>query len=184
MIQFILVFLFGIIIIGVKPSIAGIDHYDITDTTIRVYAPAGSVKYYNLDLNNDGTIDFKIGAQCFESWEGYHPPHTAYKMSIRSTGTSQLAIGPFFTNDTISADLNFRSYQDIYGNIPGVGLIGMWAYRFEKLNKDTYVGLSITINGNVYYGWIRMDVSINSFTVYSYAFNNVSNASMLAGQTN
>lgn len=59
---------------------------------------------------------------------------------------------------------------------------GPWA------NKDRYLGIEFSIDGEVHYGWIRLTVSIGkrleplSATVDGYAYETVPNQSILAGQ--
>ena len=143
--QFISAFFLALALTGFKPTSASIVYTNINDTTIEVNAIPGSTKYYNLDLNNDGTADFKISVKCFESWQGYHPPHTAIKTSISRMNGGQIAAGPFFNNDTISSALDYWNQIDIYGNIPGLGIIGRWANRVKQESRDMYLALKNTI---------------------------------------
>ncbi len=54
-------------------------------------------------------------------------------------------------------------------------------------STDGYVGLKLKKGANVYYGWVRLLVSASSksasFTIKDYAYNNISNQNILAGQT-
>ena len=120
--------------------------------------------------------------KCFESWQGYHPPHPAFKTSIIRMDGGQIAAGPFFNNDTISSTLTFENQANIYGSIPGLGIVGRWAHKVKQESRDMYLGLKIIDNGNIYYGWVKLKVGFKSITICSYAYNNVNDALILAGQ--
>ena len=165
-------------------SFARIIYTNITDIIVKVNGTAGSLEYYSLDLNNDGTNDIKIGAKCYESWLGHHPPYEAFNIFVDGLGDTQVILKPCFANDTISSNSSFRDKSEIYGYVPGFGFTGSFADTFEENNTTTYLGLQLVVNGNIYYGWIKIKLTYNSFTISDFAYNDRIDNQIIAGQTN
>lgn len=167
-----------------KAIYAGIDYTNIADTTIRMPNTINSINYYYLDVNNDGNGDFKIGLKYFESWEGYHPPHNSYIVSVSGIGPNQVNQGPFFANDTIQSNLSFEGYSGISGGVPGIGPIGRWPYFNNDPNVFAYIGLKFTIDSEEHYGWVRIKTDGRSVTIGSYAYGTTKGEMIIAGQIN
>lgn len=136
---------------------------------------------YFLDLNNDGTDDFRI-------WHNgnsnlYVSPLTAGNAVLGSGGATyaypfnlslnspiNAAAGTFFTNGFAGGfqSLNYGSCS--FGNFCST--------------TNGYLGLSFELAGNTHYGWARLDVDAigNVWSVKDYAYNDVADATILAGE--
>lgn len=161
---------------------AGI-YYTSADTT--VYAPDSleGTNYYNIDLNGDEVIDFRIGAQFYLSYEGYHPPYETYMIVADSTGLNQISFGPYYDGDTIHQNLSYMYGDILFGYFPGNGYIGWWSLEMADGPAYAYLGLSLLHQGNTYYGWIRLKADRDAFYVTGYAWHNEPDMPIIAGQT-
>jgi hypothetical protein len=137
--------------------------------------------HYDLDLNNDGTVDFNFHIKSDGAG--------AVKMSGAATSYNAIAgtysspykyPSVFELDDVIDDGLTWVSggtqtmassgyYLNPYGN---------W---FDQTDK--YLGVRLNLSGNDHYGWVRLDVSADghSFTVKDYAYESASATSILAG---
>ena len=135
---------------------------------------------YGLDLNNDGTIDFNfnggyVGYLYLEptaasnSFLGSGSGNFTYPFNL-SSGASIAPEGSTWFNNGFSdgfASLNYGSCS--FGNFCDV--------------VDGYIGLRFTFEGNLHYGWVRLDTNEDSsFTIKDYAFNATPDEAITAGQ--
>lgn len=144
---------------------------------------AGSIgSQYFLDLNNDGTDDFRI-------WHN---------------GSLNLYISPLAgTNETLGSGGATFAYP--FALTSGAAIssgAGAWfnngyAGGFQSLNygscsfgnwcnvTDRYIGLRFDIAGSIHYGWVRLDVDFsgNSWVVKDYAYENTAGTAINAGDT-
>jgi hypothetical protein len=138
-------------------------------------------------LNNDGIVDFTISASytsvtCF-------PTGTGQRKSVNITAQSanKVMLNMMSANDTIGSTLPFiassGSLRSITLSFQCPASTGSWISA-----TDHYLGLQLTVGSSIYYGWVRLDVTVPGtpdphFTVKDYAYNTVANQSILAGQT-
>lgn len=145
---------------------------DITDFTFTSNATL------NFDFNNDGTAEFT-----FEEMGGSVGCMFDY-MNVNFFGTGTLASGHGWDiikslplNMVIGSSSTFDAQGDAYINAG-------WANTNEMFpNGDSYVGTTFKIGANRYYGWILVNSSAGVIKVKSYAYNNVANQSINAGQS-
>ena len=145
-----------------------------------------------LDLNNDGTPEFKI-FQAFSSvtyyyFDSYYYSYNSVLQQATNSGLSVMRataenayVGALNFNELISADQNFNankvlgifSYYDTHAD-------GMWANAGQK-----FMGVKFKIAEEIHYGWVRLSVPIfcKSFTVYDYAYEDEPGKAIRAGQT-
>lgn len=142
------------------------------------------INYYDLDLNDDDTTDYKIGARFFLSNEGPHPPYNAYEVIIWSTGENALDTGPFIENDTIDSSNTFRLTDVILGRIPVHGNIGAWSVKDGNFNIYRFIGLKLKKNNQFYYGWLKIKATESSFTIRSYAINETAGQAIVISEPN
>ena len=160
------------------------------DTTISCSA-IGCIQSYNLDLNNDATVDFTLYTSyqfvpCTLSTGGIM--QRVYVSSQSGNGIDTLMMN---ANDTIGSNLAFsassenlrrKTFQGGQCN----GSSGSWTST-----SDHYLGLQITVGASTYYGWARLNVVVPGvyptstvyFRVKDYAYNSIPNQPILAGQT-
>ncbi|MBA2423023.1 MAG: T9SS type A sorting domain-containing protein [Chitinophagales bacterium] len=151
---------------------------DLADVTV-----SGDGASYDLDLNNDGTVDYRIN---ITSNGG-----TGVKMLAEALGNNAIAgtaAAPYFypyvmdLNDVIGPDLEWNGganqtmaisgyYPDPYGN---------W---FGEIDK--YLGLRLDMGSDNHYGWARLDVSddAKTLTVKDYAYESTAETEIMAGAT-
>ena len=160
------------------------------DTTISCSA-IGCIQSYNLDLNNDATVDFTLYTSyqfvpCTLSTGGIM--QRVYVSSQSGNGIDTLMMN---ANDTIGSNLAFsassenlrrKTFQGGQCN----GSSGSWTST-----SDHYLGLQISVGASTYYGWARLNVVVPGvyptstvyFRVKDYAYNSIPNQPILAGQT-
>ena len=156
-----------------------------------VYTPTHHViaegGHYLLDINHDGITDFTLQAQIthttsgffaslsavpaagngVEGWTGYQPWASALKAGRR--------IGPqqYFPGKVLAFYCS-----PFCSDVP----TGSWV----NVNKR-YLGLEVKVGGKIHYGWARMNVTIQGFsivgTLTGYAYETVPGKPIKAGQT-
>lgn len=176
-----LLFLIYIIYSGVNAQISFTDINP--DTTIFHPDTVGGTNYYNLDLNNDGITDFKIGAEYSLSSEFTHRALENYLIKISTVIPNKVNVGPYFEGDTISPSANYLKSNWIYGIIAGQGIIGAWPVDVNSVDIYAYIGLEFNLNNSEYYGWVRLKTNGYSFSIDSYAWNNIPGQLIIVGQT-
>ena len=144
-----------------------------------------------LDLNNDGTPEFKL----YQTFSFYYTSSYAYYYSYNSVrqiatnaglsvmrATEENAyVAALKSNSLISADQNFNA-DKVLGVVSYYDALaeGMWPGAGQK-----FMGVKFKIEENIHYGWIRLSVADNcgSFTVYDYAYEDEAGQAIKAGQT-
>lgn len=175
-------------IAGVAEANGQIVYTDITDHMGNSANPE-----YMLDLNNDGTPDFKVHqynyvSSYYGSWsfnalflqplnagnevliDESNPGNYAYPFALDSGAI--ISSGQTTWNDnSFSTGYMSLNYDGDDGNFIGV--------------TDKFVGLRFVVSGETYYGWARLDVnsSATSWVVKDYAYNSTPDAPINAGQT-
>jgi len=162
-----------------------------------IYTPVkpafvGSDTTYNLDLNNDGIVDFKIvqtHATFFNSGTNYSfSAHGGEYLGAVAMSSNALIGKPFYYGSAINAN-NVGFYGWAKGQSFEYGKWREWGNDGTSFNsggpwnfnQDTaYVPLKLVDNGNTYYGWVRLYAG--SFTVTGYAYNSVPDSGIYAGQ--
>jgi len=165
---------------------------DLTPDTI-----VNDNEIYYLDLNNDGTPDFKfvhedsasglngngIGvailhtdAEFMGDLPAVDPSHYyPYKFKINTSIDSNASTMQWVTKhpdpDVIRV-LNLQFYNSSYA--------GQWVFGVT----NHYLGVRVKINQKWHYGWILMDVVANAtqMTIKSYAYRANSDSTVLAGE--
>ncbi len=141
-----------------------------------------------LDVDNDGITDFKfsnvgysnsvlealkvVGVQSNKIWG------TGRYASALPAGVRIGPKGKFQANPSLMA----KATQCYYYSCSKKNL-GLWANVTHR-----YLGLKFSINGEVHYGWARLDVTVEPYSrVYSaltgYAYETVANTPIITGKT-
>jgi hypothetical protein len=168
------------------PSQAAVVYTDIQDVTLTATAN------HFLDLNNDGIDDYQIMWVNFASGRGglLMPLNGNQALgSVYGTSSSYFYPKALSFGNMISGGQtvwNSGGYQTLAGlgiyTSSGVtyysGYYGKW---FGATNK--YLGLRFKVGTNWHFGWVRMDVGATAdfLTVKDFAYENVPNAAILAG---
>jgi hypothetical protein len=151
---------------------------------------------FNLDLDNNGVVDFVVGAVSgiftYTSSSGgtmQFPYNLAFAYTAAPTTNMMDTIAPdgftvaHNTNDNISAvnlwdnsgqftlGYDFTTVSAVYGQWPGA--------------TDKYLALKFDIGGTTHYGWARLTVSADAgtITLKDFAYESTANLPILAGAT-
>ena len=156
------------------------------DSTVQATI-ATQISSYDLDLNNDGTVDFEIRhfyPDPLNAAVELHPKNGNEVVVFASLLTAKFPVA-LMKDDTINAsNSTINSTRFWLGTAPTfylnneAGTIGDWLGV-----NDRYLGLRINLSGQWHYGWCRLDVpqTSNLFVVKDYAFNTAPNQLILAG---
>jgi hypothetical protein len=162
-----------------------------------VYTPAHKViktgSKYDLDLNHDGLPDFTF----------HNERHSSSSECFLSVELSALPGGP--ANGIAGFKTVFENGWAIalkrgYGVGPRRYFVGRWmATHYQSVMCDTgsggswrnvknrYLGFKFKINGKNHYGWGRLNVSLQGFsitaTLTGYAYETKAGKAIIAGQT-
>lgn len=150
---------------------------------------------YFVDLNGDGTDDFRIHQSFYSFYYSassygsnnrlFIEPLTASNDVLASNSSGNFAY-PFALaqNSVISSSQSFWRNE---GYSSGVQSLNYASCSFGNFcSTDAYIGVRFNIGaGNTHYGWIRLEVLTDipdSWTIKEFAYNSVADASILAGQ--
>lgn len=181
-----IIILIALIILGVIhiPCYSQIS-YTVINPQFTVTMPDSiDVNYYNINLDSDNSIDFRIGARYKITMEHSWRIFDFHYVFIESLNENKINVGPYFDGDTISSSIKFHKINWIYGYGQEYdGFVGSWPYSVETVDTFAYVALQFRQNNNIHYGWVKLKSDRESFTVDSFGWNQVPNQPILAGQT-
>ena len=132
---------------------------------------------YQLDINNDQVIDYEINLNDVSSNGCYTINIKCFNdnnVAVYSPPVKTLAPYSYENNTSIDEFLNWHSYD--YGNgglmAMGTQCTGYFFGNFRGV-EDEFIGLKFSDVNETYYGWIRVDVSLNSdwVIIKDYAYN-------------
>ncbi len=165
---------------------AGDAHGQVVYTDIDPDVSLGADETYDLDLNDDGIVDFVIGnrtASEFQKAEIYVSSAAANAI-VGYTGS----LGYYYPS-ALEAGTNIGDG----GNwiVPHPYATMLIAYttggNFGQFNgvEDKYIGLQFAVDGNTHFGYVRLDVAVgaSTVTIKDYAFNATVDADIEAGAT-
>jgi hypothetical protein len=154
-------------------------------------APVSSVT--NLDLNNDGIVDFQISnklgsvrcgassSQCYVTMRvlpqnaGNAIWGTRGSASALGSGVTLGSKGKFQAGHEFMAQEHFSAEDSVFGSA------GYWPGTTRR-----YLGLKFIIQGQVHYGWARLNVTATNKGIYGaiseYAYETVPNKPIRTGQ--
>ncbi|HLY71803.1 MAG TPA: hypothetical protein VKR53_18845 [Puia sp.] len=156
-----------------------------------------SQRQYNLDLNNDGIIDFVFtetadpSTDCRASngitYSGDVKPSSASNNAIVYDGAVPRPLDSLTVIDANSSWTKDSANEWLYSNTIGPAAKcdppgGPWDYAIPA---NQYLGLKFIKNGNTYYAWARISKGIDatSLMLQGYAYDIIPNQQILAGQT-
>jgi hypothetical protein len=166
---------------------------------------------FNLDLNNDGIVDFEFNYTSSACGDGLIAPEVSYtylsieptsgdnmNMATNSSITSGLNLEPVLDSSTAIAPDSLwvnRSQYMLYGAAREGYIRCMVVHGYWLNVSDKYIGLKFAIGNSTYYGWARLSSSYaataapyrhltnGQLILKDYAYNSVPNQPILAGQT-
>lgn len=141
---------------------------------------------YELDLNNDGTIDFTINRSRTTTASGavrIVPQAGNEVLGATSYGGAYFLPYALSNGDAINGDETLwnGTINSAYLTLAWYSTYGYWAGG----QTDKYLGLRIDVDGAMHYGWVRLDVAAGggSFTLKDYAFVSNAGVGIEAGAT-
>jgi len=157
--------------------------------------------YFNLDLNNDGIADFKLGnslesSSSVTSNDGNHWEQI-YMNSMKRVGQNKIATTltaqcfgkPYevLDGEPINQYLPFTTNSLLYSHhilieTSANGNSNFFAGENGCIQgNDVLVGLKVVKNGGDFYGWARLQVYSNRIQLREYAINTIPDSTILAG---
>ncbi len=155
--------------------------------------------FFNLDLNNDGIVDFHLHGDNGQFNNGGSSGSAGFSGSAYIDALSSneiIGIPPVMLNalDTISQNNNWGQsnllVNDYFHQSWGYTISGSWVNSSSTTSgnwqtaDNNYLGLKIKVGIDIYYGWARLSGNgYNGFIIKDYAFFNSPNHPILAGET-
>jgi hypothetical protein len=149
----------------------------------------GDTLIYDLDINNDGTVDLQISAIVdFYQYKPHREKQEIYKILAQPTNGTEVLKGlfdakRFETGQLLPGDdgtwIGDESVglaaQDHDGNVSGD-----WAGT-----NNGYLAVKLNVNNNIHYGWVRLNVNDKAMgcTIEEFAYNDVPSGGLLVGST-
>jgi hypothetical protein len=164
---------------------AQIIYTDIPDTTgLQVYSGDFILSIYDLDLNNDGIVDFELyGKLLFSNSSG------ALNSSVMICEPSDNAfVSPYNyptkldCGESINAQANFATFCRELDYIYCLGSTAETeSGNYWNDNTPHCLGLRFSLGGDTLYGWVRLKVeNYGQFEIYDYAYNSIPNEGIAA----
>lgn len=138
---------------------------------------------FDLDLNSDGITDFSLTQYYSTSYShGQYHFFSGIFLTIINDNSGIATTAP--GNDNISI-FNNGDTIDVNDNWYAASLYSVDFNAQWNGVKNKYIGARVKLNGQNYYGWIRVTVGSNgnSITIKDYAFNATPEAPIIAGDT-
>ncbi len=160
---------------GISEADAGIIYTDeVPDFT------GASGSQYLLDLNNDGTDDFRIWHN--GSYNLYVSPLAAANRVLGSGGATFAYPFALTAGSPINAGAGTFYNNGFAGGFQSLNY-GSCSFGNWCSVTDRYLGFEFQIAGNTHYGWARLDVNFagNAWVVKDYAYEDVANTNINAG---
>jgi hypothetical protein len=190
------------VLIGVNQASGQVVYYDYSPDTLIQAPNTCSAIYFDLDIDSDAAIDFQFRAKkCIPN------PSTTYgcrseNLHILRMGSNGL-IPAYYTcianNSTYSNVCQVKQLSSGYvignnANFQSCSMLRNWDYcTFQQWLTDcgtwdtgvlSVAGLKFYINGQVHYGWVRIQIlSKSSCKILDYAYQSQPGAPMAAGST-
>ncbi len=140
---------------------------------------------YKLDLNRDGITDFTIQDTFITGTDAYIAKLSATPAVGHGVEGFTTSFNPFAFALKRGSPIGPRQY------FPGAVMVyagSSGSARGSWVNiKDRYLGLRFKIHGKAHYGWARLNVQVQAFsitaTLTGYAYETSPNKAIIAGRT-
>ncbi|WP_428387015.1 PEP-CTERM sorting domain-containing protein [Mucisphaera sp.] len=142
--------------------------YTPVDPAVTLVQYPGTPSYFNLDFNNDGTIESAI-------------LNTGVNMQARSfppartlTSTGSYYVFSFAAGELIDGNAAFSG---------GANLMINPTYGYNFVGTGGYIGFQFDIDGSTHYGWAQVDVTLTpqEAVITGYAYESTPNTGIVAG---
>lgn len=177
----------GSIMIGTTLAQAQVIYTDV-NPDIYVSGEDYFIDIYELDLNNDGVVDYVLRSKnvihdlyCSEENSIYVEPN--YGNSI--AGSPNVKV--INSGETIDNALAWKqggsvlaSHFDQVVCWGGSGSTWTWSSGLWLNVNEKYMGFRFDINGNQHYGWARLSTSYSGIVIHEYAYQSTPGAPLIA----
>jgi len=159
-----------------------------------VYTPAhtfiGCGRHFSLDLNHDGFNDFTI-----KNTYRRNSTYTRCRLEIGPDGGGGIAYNAnngylanvFQKGQTIDFGNPPPRGEEIMGEVFALYRQGHYTYGYWINVKDGCLGLAFRIDGQIHFGWARLDVRTTGLRIRTlltgYAYETQPNTPIIAGDT-
>jgi hypothetical protein len=146
----------------------------------------GTNHVYELDLNHDGTADFKISNRSFFTDTIVATLSALPAQANNRVVGAQPQIGSPYYAYALTHGVTIGPKQPFSGGwmawSDGANRAGRWANVSGR-----YLGLKFRIKDKIHYGWARFNVTVGNSritaTLTGYAYDTIPNKTIIAGQT-
>ena len=177
---------------GALAAASGAAHAQIIYTDVNPDITVGAAGIYNLDLNNDGLLDFTLQQRSgtiytFIQYDvvGVNPEFTLNAVDTLGSEAAHAADAGFTIDSTLNwVDSTVIGTQfpptaaGLAAVIPGFGSGGNFLGQNGK-----FLPLRFYVEGETFFGWVRLDVASDalSFKVIDYAYRNAALMPIVTG---
>ncbi len=143
------------------------------------YGPAGATELFTIS-----GVDFGASNQHYGSWSGAGFAVVSFWADGADGAAADLAFAGVSAGESIGAGFSGGSNLYYYMRFAS----GQMSIQYGALEfgAGELVGFSVSSSGDTYYGWIEYDLSMSegsfTFTVNSWAYNDVAGQGIIAGQ--
>lgn len=132
----------------------------------------------DLDFNNDGTAEFTFS----ESGGTVGAMFDSESINFITYGTFDAGEG-WDVIKSLTAGTNINA-TGVFGALGDAYINPFWATAGQMFpSGDSYIGTTFKIGNFKYYGWILVNVTNDVVTIKKYAYNNIAEQPITAGQT-
>jgi hypothetical protein len=168
-------------------------HIVATPVNIPITENAGIIQF---DINGDGIPDFGLSANIYEF--ARTPPMGNFSSLLRvvpaQAGNEEWAVSSNLANENecaaavhkgmrIGGTRQFRSGPLIMLVAGGSETRGRSSHCPWNGTHSPYLGLKFMIDGQVHYGWARVNAAVRSAVLTGFAYETVPNKPIIAGAT-
>jgi len=161
--------------------------------THKVLHGSNPAKSLPLDLNNDGTVDFRIFDLWFvdtdfgpTGWLSILPSHSPNGVEGHRVNFGTIYVSALAGGVRIGQNAQFFSKT-----FPSPSMCHATDYSHTALwcsVQDHYLGLRLVIKGKIHYGWARLNTTLGkrahiTATLTGYAYETIPNKPIIAGKT-
>jgi len=155
--------------------------------------PIGNNQKVSLDLNNDGVTDFILVNDTHFSTTPFGDDLSILPAVVGSAAGGKMVRRGYFAG-AIPAGVSVGSSRKFLAHRANLAYASLTAFTYVsggywKYARNRYLGLKFLIDGEVHFGWARLNVQANKKTqevkaiLTGYAYETIANQPIVTGQT-
>ena len=136
---------------------------------INMYSASAIAKVLTLDLNSDGTDDFRFETQVQHGFDVFPLGRNAvlaYKVDPLTSYAEAMPPGTLLGPESYPTGLSWDQTVNIPGGFRlGININGCYQRQCvgQFINTDACMGVRFDVNGELHYGWVRISQSSFDF---------------------